>query len=358
MECTGVQHDIWVCPKSRLWNGCNFVAIEEWGKWWWTVGWNRVFSDKHTMIQGARFARKRKYTETPCPRTCQRPVSRSDSSFFEVATAVRASLTMNPSPLRDARLASWAEWRGKGAEAIDGAARDLEMTPSLQGAKGGLSTWFAGCRFCCQKADAIWQLAEGETWARSWRSWDFSKLKTLPTSSIYPKLSQRLRGHDTTSFLWGRESSFQQQSCSMPPTACIEVRTSWQELGAWEAWKDSERPKIGVCWCQHRHLFLHLGGSSQRSRLRARLWGLWGRAVWVKERKGQICGVGWGSMLEDVGWMMASWGCRLISQTWQFLINFLVFWWQQLLAAEERNDFQATFGQLTGCTWSASLRIK
>ena len=32
--------------------------------------------------------------------------SRSDESFFEVATAVRASLTMNPSPSRDARLAS------------------------------------------------------------------------------------------------------------------------------------------------------------------------------------------------------------------------------------------------------------
>lgn len=35
-------------------------------------------------------------------------------------------------------------------------------------------------------------------------------------------------------------------------------------------------------------------------------FGDFGDAPRVKERKGQICGVGRGSMLEDVGWMMAS----------------------------------------------------
>ena len=39
--------------------------------------WVSLFSDKHTMIQGARFARKRTYTETPSPHSCHRLVSRS-----------------------------------------------------------------------------------------------------------------------------------------------------------------------------------------------------------------------------------------------------------------------------------------
>ena len=202
-----------------------------------------------------------------------------------------------------------------------------------------LSTWFAGCLFCCQKADAIWQLAEGETWDRSWRSWDFSKLKTLPTSSI--NLSQDVSKIIRT---WHHFLSF--GSRVQLPTAVLfdasnSVYRGPHELAGIGRLKGLKGLR---CVLVTTSTQIDTSGDPRSAAGQGPGFGDFGDAPRVKERKGQICGVGWGSMLEDVGWMMASWGRRLISQTWQFFINFLVFWWQQLLAAEERNDFQATRG--------------
>ena len=137
---------------------------------------------------------------------------------------------------------------------------------------------------------------------------------------------------------------------------CLQQRVSRSaRVGRNWAPERPERPK--VCVGDNIDTNRHLGGSSQRSRPRARLWGLWGRAAGERAKRADM----WSWMRFDVG------GCRLddgFLRMWVDFTNMTIFHkFPGILVTTAaccggKEWFSGHEGQLTGCTWSASLRIK